>query len=76
MATKGSRGLYHPTQQIKCGNRYSALDSDCVAIVVGVNDDDSVNLAVWTHDGRQFVEYNVPTKENADDGVACFEERK
>jgi hypothetical protein len=73
---KGDQGFYHPIRQIECGYHYSPLDTDCVAVVVGVNYDDSLNLVVWTHDGKQFVEHGVPVKENADDGVAYFEARE
>lgn len=69
----GAVGFYHPAvHQSECGQRYSATETECVALVVKVNDDDSLNLCVWRSDGVSFVEWGVPTEDNADDGVAYF----
>jgi len=68
-------GYFHPERCHVTGPSV-VPDKPCVAMVVGVNDDDSVNLVAWTEFGESFQRLNVPTRANADDGVSFFEESK
>ena len=42
------------------------------ALIVRVNEDDSLNLKVWGEDGHETTVLGVPTEDNADDGVPFY----
>lgn len=60
---KNDRGLYFPMDH---------RTGDLSAQVVAVNDDDTLNLVVWDECGVTRPVLNVPSEENADDGVHFF----
>ncbi|WP_321377061.1 HNH endonuclease [Trichococcus shcherbakoviae] len=43
-----------------------------MAVVAGINDDDTVNLSVWDRFGLQFPVSRIPVEENADEHVHFF----
>jgi hypothetical protein len=64
-------GLYFPMCREGKG-----CDDGMSARVVGINDDDTLNLTVWNSQGQNRPVLNVPTEQNADDdGVHFFRKR-
>ena len=68
-------GFFHPEGCYVPGRDEISLHESYVAVVAGVNDDDSYNLSCLAHDGGSFFVKNIPTKQHADEGVWYFEPR-
>jgi hypothetical protein len=60
-------GLYFPM----CREHKSGSES-MAAMVVGINDDNSLNLTVWNAMTQNRGVLGVPTEDEADDGVHFF----
>jgi hypothetical protein len=70
---KNDLGFYFP---LCAEQKHHSADGELSAMVVAVNDDDTLNLVVWDECGNVSRQLNVPTEENADDGVHFFRMRE
>ena len=61
---KGDLGNYYPMQH--------GSDEWLTALVVWVNDDDSLNLKIWGEKGHETTVLNVPAEDDAGDGVHFY----